>query len=554
MSFTFIVTQAISHLPLLVAKMESSTIISTVAPSNLVVQDSNLIVQDVSVPAPHSESSVPVDQNLPIESEEFSDILVVQDEKTSLPKMGLVNAIVPGSLEVLRDTITKNFGNLIFRRVSQVVAKKEHLIETVVTRVVPGVNPPGTPLSIIYKAGTPREPPTAKEYEQNVEERYSRFYFFTTENAIRNNDHHGKIPLFGASNKYSQIDIVGPNMDFRFSYENEDRMNQVPPRVGDLICGIITKDKYQRKNPSYKFWFTCSDQFLHAWTAIRYAEHETLDKLVTRPAIDFIEGRADHESEVRKALLKGNKLCTNSYRKWMRANNECGVAFDQAEAEKRYYSLRCERNAVDWVHVYAALTLILRYREVPNQSNIPSVLDGGATPKSWDLPDGWVERFIKKYGLEQAYEQRKIYAHANRMRTTPEIGTPKEESFSEPSANSTVDNSYVTKKSDAIKINRKIPVPDITNTPTNTPSSPILSHSINSPKYKISLTRKPKYANVEFDDNLIFDTPKSDAKIIELDFPPLPGYSAENKFMPIGAWADENEKTPDKEIDIIVDD
>jgi hypothetical protein len=484
----------------------------------------------------------------------------------SAPVFATVKAITPESLGNLKATINKNFNNLIFRRVSQVFVKKEHLIETVVTRVIPSVPgasisesfPPGTPVSVIYKAGTPRGDPTPKEYDQNVEERYSRFYFFTGDAAMRDNDRHGKISIFGASNKYSQIDIVGAKMDFRFSYENEDRMNLVPPRVGDLVCGITTKDHVGRKNPAYKFWFTCSEQFLHAWTAIRYAEHETLDKLITRPAADFADGIADREPEIRKALFKGNKVCTNSYRKWIRANQECNVPFNQEEAEKRYYSLRCERTAVNWVHVYAALVLILRYREVPNESNVPAILDGGATPKTWDLPVGWINRFVSYYGLVQVDEERKVYNAPVRRRAPREVPVD------------------VTGEGDGLSIlvplgppkTAAIPIHPKSKanpgrTPVNTPTSPS-SFSIK------SIPIKASYTKIEFTDELVSlptkgvrsNTPATPtwpvtsvktSKIIELDFPPIAGSSpAIKSFMPIGAWANEDEDV-DLEIEVEIE-
>jgi hypothetical protein len=604
MPLSFIVTQAfaLSFASLSRAKMESST--STAVPTT--VQGSNIDVAastDAAVDPskdrlaseshlpdgdPHSRGSRLSDEDSRLRESRLSDVPLERSDVPLAPETSgvvpgteapveppvqilpplaggqgsttVVKAITPESLETLRTVVTKNFNNLIFRRVAQVVAKKEHLIETIVTKIIPGVDfvgangvPPGTPLSIFYKIGTPHANFTAQEYEQNVEEQFTRFYFFTTETAIRDNDRHGKIALFGASNKYSQIDITGPNMDFRFSYANEDRTNLVPPRPGDLVCGLIAKDKYARKNPTFRFWFTCSEQFLHAWTAIRYAEHETLDKLVTRPISDVF----DHEAEVRKALFRGNKLCTNSYRKWMRANKECGVAFDQAEAEKRYYSLRCERNAVDHVHIYAALVLILRYREVPNNTNIPAILSpkgpSDVTPKTWDLPEGvnsnsgWLDRFVKKYNLVQVDETRKAYPGVYRYFENFELS----EEEKEDSKPLEVEKSSHPRSS-AISIPRRVKRP-VTGTPVNSPASP-------PDQGPPSPSRTSRYAKVVFDDSLVFEPAKqgarvrvvngvltSHAPITDLDFPPLPSPGPIPKsFLPSGAWADED---PDEEDD-----
>lgn len=410
-----------------------------------------------------------------------------------------VKAITPESLETLRSTISKFFGNLIFRRVAHVKVEDKHLIETVVTKFVPGINPPGTVMSTIYKAGTPRENPTEFEYEHNVQEKYSRFRFFTYDTPLRDNDRIGKIQIFGSSNKYSQIDIAGPNYDFKFSYNSRKRNNLVPPRVDDLVCGVVEKDDHH-PNPTYKFWFTCSEQFMHAWTAIKYSDHETFDKLITRPLVDIEEGRADRETEIRRALFRGNKLCTNSYRKWLRGIAECGTQYDpekfKKEAENRFYVLRCEENAINWVHLYAALVLMLRYRELPTADNIPSVLDGGPTPKTWDLPEGWVDAMVEKYCLEEVEEDRKIYTRPPRI--------PKTESVSIPKKTKTAP------------------------TPVNTPSSPSNLNEI--------MSEKKRYAEIEFDDNLIF--PK---KINSLEFPPLSETSVSpSKFLPVGAWAEDD--------------
>ncbi len=324
---------------------------------------------------------------------------------TSVPTFQVIRKIDPASLDTLRNVITTNLKHLVFRRVKQVCVKRENLIETVYTTYDNGKK-----ISMIYKPG--KEPQfTPAEYEHNVEERYSAFYFFTTGAAIRDNDRRGGVELFGASNKYSQLDL-DKVMSFRFSYLKEDRRQQVPPRINDLICGLVEDDKFKGKkqhggkNPSFKFWFTCSDQFLHAWTAIMYGEHETLEKLVTSDRV------VDHEAEIRRKLMKGNKLCTNSFLKWQHANEDNGVVPHSDELKLRFYVLRTEQCAIDYVHVYAALVLIVRYRELPNESNVPTNIDGPAEKhlpmKKWDLPNGWLDRFVKRYRLVEVDEKHRI--------------------------------------------------------------------------------------------------------------------------------------------------
>src|SRR5690349_708838 len=92
-----------------------------------------------------------------------------------IPETLTVRAITPESLAKLHSVVAKNFGNLIFRRVGQVYAKPENLIETVVTKVIGG-----RVLSEIIPGSSEVREFTEFEMEHNVIQRYSSFYFFTT--------------------------------------------------------------------------------------------------------------------------------------------------------------------------------------------------------------------------------------------------------------------------------------------------------------------------------------------------------------------------------------
>jgi len=293
------------------------------------------------------------------------------------------------SLYNLEKTIKANLGSLVFRRIRKVVAKSEDLIETVFTTVS---SETGDVSSNIYGAADTLPPFSEQELDQNVVQKFTKYYFFTYDTVLRDNDNVGQVDIYGASNKYSELDLFD-KMDFRFTYDKRYRVTQTPPRVDELVCGLVEPDPHGRKNPHFKFWFTCSEQFLHTWTAILYETHVALDKFGVT------------ESEIRHTLMRGNKTCTNSYRKWLLANRADAAGINLTEAMKRFYILRTERASRDYVHVYAALILLIRYCELPCESNLPANLDGGPTPTKWDLPDGWMDALISKYEIEVVGEK-----------------------------------------------------------------------------------------------------------------------------------------------------
>jgi hypothetical protein len=100
--------------------------------------------------------------------------------------------------------------------------------------------------------------------------------------------------------------------------------------------------------------------------------------------------------------MSGNTIITNSYRKWLLACVHNNIAPDPVEAKKRFYKLHVEEAANSFCHVYAFLVLALRYRELPCAYNIPNNIDGSPQVRDWDLPDGYVERFLRAAGIDPA--------------------------------------------------------------------------------------------------------------------------------------------------------
>jgi hypothetical protein len=289
-----------------------------------------------------------------------------------------VNTITDASLGGLRTAFSNATSKLVFRRVGKVVARPEDFVKTVVTTI-------SREGAVVTEYGQGQDHPvfSDQEYLQNVEEHYSKFYFFTTTTSLRDNDPHGNIGIYGASNNYAELDFLD-KVTFRFLPRTG---TQIVPREGDLVCGLANRPAPGRANPAFKVWFICSEQFFHAWTAVMYENHNALTKSF------------DDESQIRRHLMSGNRLCTNGFRKWVLGCQQSMVESDDAELSKRFYKMRTETAARERVHVYAALVMMLRYKELPGQSNIPNNLDKSPKMTRWDLPDGWVESVIKTYGL-----------------------------------------------------------------------------------------------------------------------------------------------------------
>jgi len=306
--------------------------------------------------------------------------------------METVHLFDEASISKLRDTILKNTSYLVFRRVGKVMAKPEDLVDT--RWEIPRETK-------VYHKGEVLPPFTEQETLQFVQERYSTFYFFTTTTALRSNDKWGDIAIYGASNCYSELDVYGAS--FLFPPRSQ---SQIPPRPsvrgangkvmrqGDLICGLVSKPAPGRQNPRFTRWFICSEQFFHAWTAIVHPENQSLGKF-----------SAD-EDDVRRYLMSGNRLATNGYRKWLLSCQQSNVSSDDDELRKRFYLLRTERVSKEWVHVYAALVLILRYKELPGDHNVPNNLDNGPKMTTWDLPSGWLAKVTTSYGLVSTATER----------------------------------------------------------------------------------------------------------------------------------------------------
>lgn len=124
-------------------------------------------------------------------------------------------------------------------------------------------------------------------------------------------------------------------------------------------------------------WFISSHQFYHLWQVV------VKGRLNGR---DGLEGDA-----LKRKLMSGNTLCTNTYRKWslaVKANGglkEDGTPVTMQDREDRLYAQRTEKHSIENVHLYAMIALLVLYNEDPTESNYPRNLSGLAVD-AWDIP------------------------------------------------------------------------------------------------------------------------------------------------------------------------
>lgn len=278
------------------------------------------------------------------------------------------------------DAFKNAFGSLVFRRVKEV-----HIHAPKVLHVVK-VGEDGNPAPVGVVSQSNAHTISRDEMEKNVIELCSSYYFLTQLTPLRESDTYGKISLHGKRANKVELDVS--RMALVGCSENQ---RQVMPRVGDLICGRVAKTKSEDGKDRYHFsqWFICSDQFLHAWTAILYPECVSLRRY-----------EDDDDAKVRRYLMSGNRLCTNSYLKYMAGAHDSGVAVPLEERRKRFYVLRTEETSITHVHIYAALVLMIRYHELPSEHNVPNNLNGDPKLKGWSLPAGWLEMMVQRYAIE----------------------------------------------------------------------------------------------------------------------------------------------------------
>lgn len=245
---------------------------------------------------------------------------------------------------------------------------------------------------------------TPQERSKNYRQYYRRFFGYTSSKSLRpgDNDQYTGKSLYFRSKYYNELNIEDGELTFFTPAQRKKKILYplvLPLQGEDIICGIVfppekNKNNKNEKNkgnkkvveqlPEFRHWFICSDQFLRAWTMIMYDEHSSFPYSSTEP-------------KLRRKMMSGNRLNTNSYLKWVKACEENNIEIDAKEASDRYFVLRTERTSTQYVHVYSAMVLLARYATLPSSDNVPINLGEGYVMKLWNLPEGWINTFLFRY-------------------------------------------------------------------------------------------------------------------------------------------------------------
>lgn len=150
------------------------------------------------------------------------------------------------------------------------------------------------------------------------------------------------------------------------------------PKIGDLICGLVEREE---RGPKFVKWFVCSEQLMRAYTAITFSNHKSF--------------QTEDEVRLREKLFSGNRLATNTFKKWSISQVVEGREIKRDDVVKRFHHLRTETPSKEWVHVYCCLVLFCRYGELPDSTNIPQNKEPGAAQMiSWSLPENYVKNLL----------------------------------------------------------------------------------------------------------------------------------------------------------------
>lgn len=153
---------------------------------------------------------------------------------------------------------------------------------------------------------------------------YYKHYSFTSKTVLRGND-----PTYG----FRDHIFHGDTANIGIFLEDHLIIQEMPkhkkagyplPKIGQLVAGY----RYEFNNHVYRLWFLCSEQLLHAFSALFTEEVTVVDNGKDIWEQEIISG----ESKVNKygkimpslqeqyndlrELFSGNKLCTNAYRKF----------------------------------------------------------------------------------------------------------------------------------------------------------------------------------------------------------------------------------------------
>jgi len=220
-------------------------------------------------------------------------------------------------------------------------------------------------------------------------------------------------PIHFDSNGYAEPDIVQTG-----SFE----MVKVPtnifplPNKGtglypDMVCGIVepgkSADEYLPTGATpttfhYSKWFICSPQFFNLWMLVMNPSSPHVNPPVNK---NFPLQKTEFGKRIQqlKWMMSGDRLCVNNFHKWVVANNidlheSIGDSSISKEIHRRYKRTRSESLTKMWVHTYAALAMMIRFRNFPDHTNVPSSIttntNADASMGYWDIPYMFCEKVL----------------------------------------------------------------------------------------------------------------------------------------------------------------
>ncbi len=218
-----------------------------------------------------------------------------------------------------------------------------------------------------------------KEVDQNIEFRYRNYYGWSSKTLLRENDSFPDKYIFFGKKDFGNFNPLQLQIE-----PDSTNARDIAPREGDLICGTVKPDSTGKLH--YSQWFICSEQFYRAWTLLMYDSHSSFAKAEQK------------DCGSKTYWMSGNRLMTNNYLKWILGLKEKGLIPSEEEQKTRYWHQRCEKNSRTWIHVYCALVLLVRYNELPTESNVPVVrgLETLSYPH-WHLPPEFIQTFIQTH-------------------------------------------------------------------------------------------------------------------------------------------------------------
>lgn len=330
-----------------------------------------------------------------------------------------VNRIMPSSdFENTKNYFMNNLSCLVFRR-----------IET--------ISDIGNLVVIVYQTPfTKYEFDSVEKYNDFITKKgiaydnkntifYYDHYAFTSKTVLRGND-----PTFG----FRDHIFHGDTANIGIFDEHDLIIHEMPrpdgagfplPKVGQLVAGY----RYEENIHVYEKWFLCSEQLLHAFSALFTEEVSVVDngKDIWEQEVVSSESKVNKYGKLMpslqeqyndlRELFSGNKLCTNAYRKFFVGCNQnfmediplesqmteiLGMPFFERqsdegcdaglvtcpELEKRYVNIITEAASIRYVHFYAFLVLVFKFGIFPTENIIPKNLEKDfPNMKLWDIPD-----------------------------------------------------------------------------------------------------------------------------------------------------------------------